>query len=144
MLKFTAITVYKRKIFQTRHKMASRSLLHDTLSVKRKVKKNLEGIYYGGWWEKMSHRRLLVFKVYFSPLFDTPSASRTIVTSQTSQYFNTAVTVPPPLLTPRTGPYHGYALKKPSPTVEPAGGGIRRGMTHKHLIISTPLHNRKH
>lgn len=71
----------------------------------------------------MSHRRLLVFKVYFSPLFDTPSASRTIVTSQTSQYFNTAVTVPPPLLTPRIGPYHGYALKKPSPTVEPAGGG---------------------
>lgn len=85
----------------------------------------------------MSHRRLLVFKVYFSPLFDTPSASRTIVTSQTSQYFNTAVTVSPPLLTPRIGPYHGYALKKPSPTVEPAGGDQEGNDTQASYNIDT-------
>lgn len=42
-----------------------------------------------------THWSLLVFKVYFSPLFDTPSASRTILTSRTSQYSNTAVTASP-------------------------------------------------
>jgi len=45
--------------------------------------------------------------VYISPLFDTPSASRTILTSQTLQYSNTAVTVSPPL-TPRIGPLDRY------------------------------------
>ena len=44
-----------------------------------------------------------LFKFDFSPLFDTPSASRTILTSQTSQYSNTAVTGSPKI-TPSIGP----------------------------------------
>lgn len=76
---------------------------------------------------------LLVLKIYFSPLFETPNVSRAILTSQTSQYSNTAVTG-----SPAANPKCWSSLHKPP---LPVGGaeGIRGGggKTHKHRNIDT-------
>lgn len=89
------------------------------------------------WYQPRRHEwhiRASFIDLFFPPLFQTPNASRAILTSQTSQYSNTAVTGPP-----AANPTCWSLLRihKPSLPVGCAEGNRGGGETHKHRNIDT-------